>query len=186
MININLLPWREQRLLFSNRRFGASALVIAIFAATIGLGVNTYYSDLYQAELSDNQYLQQEINTVRLKLKKIERLQQNKDKLLEKRNIVESLQGNRAFAVRLFDEIVYAVPPGIYLENFNKDDNSIQLKGVSESNEEISKLLKNLGEFEWLDDVQLTEIITASDREVEEQLKVSNINFTIEAKVQDV
>lgn len=183
MININLLPWREDRLRFKNRIFATIAATTAIATFIFGFSINTYYASLYSNKVGDNKYLQQEINSVNIKLKQVKKLEENKEKLLGKRDIIESLQINRSFTVKLFDELVYAVPAGVYLEGLKKDKDNLFINGVSESNEEISKLMKNLGSLEWLNNLQLTEIVTATDKEVEAKLNVTNINFTVKATI---
>ena len=65
--------------------------------------------------------------------------------------VIQSLQGNRPVIVRVFDEFVRILPEGVYFEKLKMTGNDIDIEGVSESNNRISRLMRNMDDSEWFD-----------------------------------
>jgi type IV pilus assembly protein PilN len=81
--------------------------------------------------------------------------------LLSRKQIIESLQRDRAEAVRLLSELVKQVPEGVYLRSVKQDGQKISLGGYAQSNARVSTLMRNIETSPWLEKPQLIEIKAA-------------------------
>lgn len=161
MTRINLLPWRERQRKELQRQFASIAGSAAVLMAAI-----IFYGHLHMATLIDgqnarNDYLSQEIALVDEKIKEIKTLEDEKQKLLTRMDVIQQLQTRRPEIVHLFDEFVRHVPEGVYLTEITQSGEEIMISGVAQSNATVSSFMRNLDESEWLSDPKL-EIIEAT------------------------
>jgi len=70
--------------------------------------------------------------------------------LLNRMQIVQSLQQSRPLVVRLFDELVRQIPTGVYLTDFSRKGKKLALKGKSESTPRISAFMRNIEKSKWV------------------------------------
>jgi len=115
MPRINLLPWREQERKVRRREFLVAAGA-AVFAAVIfALGGKVVYSSWIDAQNEKNNLLKKEIVKLDAQIADIQDLENRKQRLVARMEIIEKLQSSRPKVVHLFDELVKQVPDGIYL-----------------------------------------------------------------------
>jgi len=150
MARINLLPWREELRAERKRQFFG----ILGLAAVVGILVSILVHMTFQSKISNQQnrntYLKTEITKLDTKIREIEKLEQQKEELLNRMQIVQSLQQSRPLVVRLFDELVRQIPTGVYLTDFSRKRNNLSLKGKSESTPRISAFMRNIEKSQWL------------------------------------
>ena len=86
--------------------------------------------------------------------------------LLSRKGVIESLQGSRAEAVQLFNELARQVPAGIYLKSLKQTGNKINISGFAQSNARVSTLMRNLEASPLLEQPDLIEIkaVTVGNR----------------------
>jgi type IV pilus assembly protein PilN len=158
MVNINLLPWREQLREEKKHHFiiamAVSTACALLMVFLIHLGINNFISQ----QEAKNQYLQTEINILDQQIKEIRNLREEKQQLLARMNIIQELQGGRPFVVHLFTEIVSLLPSGIYLESIKREADVIRLAGKAESNSQISQFMRRINASNWLTRPSLTEV----------------------------
>jgi len=92
----------------------------------------------------------------------IKRLREQTDALLQRKRVIESLQGNRSEAVGLFNELAKNVPEGVYLKKVAQQGNKINLVGYAQSNARVSSLMRNLESSPLLERPVLIEIKSAT------------------------
>lgn len=159
--NINLLPWRESSRQARKRRFllavGASCLTSVLIVLCWGLGVDAQH---VQQQLR-NRYLEDHIAVLDQQLAEIGDLQRQRIQLIERMRVIESLQGNRPAIVRLLDQLVRTVPEGVFYTSVKAAGNVVSIEGVSESNNRVSALMRNLGASAWLKNPNLDAIQAA-------------------------
>ena len=179
MILINLLPHREaarkrRRDLF-NVGMGVSALVGGLLAGMIFL----WYQGQVSGQQAKNQVLQTQIKRFDLQIKDIASLETEIVALRARQQAVEDLQADRNLPVHLLTELVRQVPDGIYIASMRQDNQNVILQGVSQSNERVSELLRNLGNnTPWFSKPELVEIVAGNVAlTAREQRRVAN--FTI-------
>ena len=159
--NINLLPWRESSRQARKRRFllgvGASCLTSVLIVLCWGLVVDAQH---VQQQLR-NRYLEEHIALLDQQLAEIGDLQRQRIQLIERMRVIESLQGNRPAIVRLLDQLVRTVPEGVFYTSVKAAGNVVSIEGVSESNNRVSTLMRNLGASAWLEHPNLDAIQAA-------------------------
>ncbi len=163
MTQINLLPWREQKREQEKKVFTTILIVCAIFAAFIVFIVNYYASELVSNQITRNQILQKEINSLEDQIKEIKALKLIRKALISRMSIVQNLQSTRTLMVHLFDELIQILPPGIYVTKLERKNDMVTLWGYSESNTNISILMRNIESNAWIQNPSLTEIKKMDD-----------------------
>ena len=64
--------------------------------------------------------------------------------MIVRMKVIQDLQGTRSEIVKIFDELVRAIPDGIYLSELDRVAGQIKMSGFAESNNRISSLMRNL------------------------------------------
>ena len=162
MAKINLLPWREELRKEKQKEFLTLLGMAAVFALAVWGAVHFYHVQLIEYHQARNSYLEREIAKLDEKIKEIQRLEKEKERLLARMRAIEQLQGNRPLIVRLFDEIVRTLPDGVSLVSIKQTGQDIIINGVAQSNARVSNFMRNLESSEWLKDPDLN-VIQATD-----------------------
>lgn len=149
MAKINLLPWREELREQRKKEFLQTAALVLIVAAGI-IGVGGFYIDQAKAyQEQRNEYLQGEIAELDERIREIRDLQQKREQLLARMRVIQELQGNRPVIVRVFDELVRTLTPGLYYQSVRMNGTQVALVGTAESNNRISAQMRRFDESEW-------------------------------------
>ena len=144
MVRINLLPHREQRRQSRQRQFISLGIGLAILAmAVVGLG-HVIIAARIDNQNSRNALLKTEIAKLDEQIKEIDRLRDQTQALLARKQVVETLQANRAEAVHLLDQLVRQLPDGVYLKSVKQNGARITLVGYAQSNARVSTLMRNV------------------------------------------
>jgi len=160
MAHINLLPWREEQRKERQRQFAVVAVGSVILMALIILLVHINIARVIDDQQSRNRYLQQQIAKVEDQIKEIRNLEKEKQRLLDRMNIIQQLQQNRPEIVHLFYEIARRVPSGVYLTSIKQTGQKLVIKGVAQSNARVSAFMRQLDASDWLTGPQLDVIQT--------------------------
>ncbi len=150
MAKINLLPWRESLKKEQQRQFASVAIGSVVFMVLIIVYMHIHFAGLISAQEDRNAYLQKVIDTVEKDIIAIKSLEEDKQNLLARMNIIQQLQGSRPEIVHLFDESAKTLPDGVYLTKVNRTGSAVKMEGVAESNANVSTFMKNLDGSEWL------------------------------------
>ena len=150
MAHINLLPWREEQRQEQTRQFATIlGLSLALTGAIIFM-VHTVFDNQINHQKYRNKILQDEIALLDESLKQIAELEETKEQLLARMDIIQSLQQQRPQIVHLFDDFVRTVPEGIYLTKIQQNGERLTIKGVAESNGRVSAYMRNIDTSEWM------------------------------------
>lgn len=162
MIRINLLPHREEKRKARREQFYAlGALILALGGVIWFLGftvINGYIS----SQEGKNSFLKSEIASLDKQIDEIKKLKEQTDALLARKQVIESLQANRAETVYLFNELARQVPAGIYLRSVKQSGQKVALAGFAQSSARVSTLMRNLDESPLLERPELIEIKSAT------------------------
>jgi type IV pilus assembly protein PilN len=181
VILINLLPHREiarkRRKELFNIGLGASALVGGLLAGAMFLWLQAQIS----SQQDINQILQTDIAKFDAQIKDIAGLEAEIAALRARQQAVEDLQSDRNLPVHLLTELVKQLPEGVFISSMRQDGQSLELKGVAQSNERVSELLRNLSNnSQWFTKPDLVEIVagsvTLAPRDVR---RISNFNIKV-------
>jgi type IV pilus assembly protein PilN len=162
MPRINLLPWREQERKVRRREFGVAALGAVIAAGVFVLGGKLLYSSWIDAQNQKNSLLKQEIVKLDAAIADIQDLENRKQRLVARMEIIEKLQRKRPEIVHLFDEIVKTVPEGVYLTTIKQNGNKLEIHGVAQSSTRVSTFMRNIDSSVWMDNPVLLVVESAS------------------------
>lgn len=164
MTRINLLPWRELRRKEQQRQFVSIAAGAAILMGVILLYVHIHVAGMIEEQTMRNKFMQDEISKVEAKIAEIKTLETKKQQLLARMNIIQQLQTRRPEIVHVFDELVRAVPPGMYLTKISQQGSNMVIEGVAQSNARISSFMRNLDASPWFANPKL-DVIEANDKD---------------------
>jgi type IV pilus assembly protein PilN len=144
MIPVNLLPHRAQRRAALQRQFFVLLAMTAGLGFAIVLLVHTYFVGKMENQRGRNQYLEGEVAALDRQIAEIKTLKEQIEAMVERKNVVESLQLNRSEAVRLLDQLVRQIPDGLYLTQVKQTGNRVNIVGYSTSNARVSTFMRNL------------------------------------------
>ncbi len=185
MIQINLLPHREEKRKARRIQFYALAAIAMVLAgATLLIGY-VILSGYVSAQESTNVFLKKEIDSLDKDIAEIKKLREETEALLARKRVIESLQANRAETVHLFNELARQVPSGIYLKSIKQSGQKVTLQGYTQTNTRVSTLMHNLEESPLLENPSLHEIkaTTVDKRRVGEfNLDINLVRQTTEEK----
>jgi len=150
MAHINLLPWREEQRHEQTRQFATVTVLSLVLTGAILFMVHVTFSNQIDHQKYRNKILQTEITTLDASLKQIEALEETKEQLLARMDVIQSLQQQRPQIVHLFDDFVRTVPEGIYLTKIKQQGEQLIIKGVAESNGRVSAYMRNIDTSDWM------------------------------------
>jgi type IV pilus assembly protein PilN len=70
-------------------------------------------------------------------------------------DVIQRLQESRPEIVHLFDELVKAIPDGVYLTKESQDGKTVVVEGRAQSNARVSAFMRNIDASSWLGDAHL-------------------------------
>lgn len=186
MAQINLLPWRERLREERKREFFSIMAGIVIIAAGLIFLVDRYFRAEINTQTARNEFVREEIKLLDERVSEITQLQQQKQEIRERMNVIQSLQGSRPVIVRIFDELVKTLPDGVYYTELKRVDNSVSIVGVAESYAKLTELMRRLEASEWFANPDLR-IISARENEQSTQNSASTftLTLTIESPLDD-
>jgi type IV pilus assembly protein PilN len=157
-VRVNLLPHREERRKRQRQHF----FVLAGGTAVVGLlligAVHTFYQRQIDAQIDRNGFLKAEIAKLDQEIAEIDSLKAEIAALLARKNVIETLQRDRAQTVRLLDELVRQMPEGVYLRGLTQRGLRIDIAGYAQSNARVSTLMRNIDSSPWLEKPVLVEV----------------------------
>jgi type IV pilus assembly protein PilN len=163
MPRINLLPHREQERKRRRREFGAFAIAALIAGAVVAGSVKLVYTTWIAEQNEKNNLLKKEIVKLDAEIADIQDLENRKQRLVARMEIIDKLQRKRPEIVHQFDELVRTVPDGVYLTSIKQTGNKLELKGVAQSSTRVSTFMRSIDSSVWMDNPQLQVVETAKD-----------------------
>jgi type IV pilus assembly protein PilN len=155
MPRINLLPWREAERKRKRQEFFLSLGAAVITAGLIMLLGQWQFSSSIQHQRDRNDYLKREIAELDKQIEEINGLDKQKQRLLARMEIIETLQRSRPEIVHVFDEIVRLMPEGVYLTYLKQTGTKFEMRGVAQSSTRVSSFMRNIDASQWLADPNL-------------------------------
>ena len=170
MIRINLLPHREEKRKAKRQQFYGLLGLVSILAALVVFLVYSVIDGYVSAQEARNDFLKKEIAVLDKQIDQIKKLKEQTQALLARKQIIESLQRDRAEAVNLLGEMVKQMPEGVYIRSLKQDGTKLALIGYAQSNARVSTLMRNIEASQWLERPQLVEIkaVTVDKRRLNE------------------
>ena len=181
MARINLLPHREERRKRARQHFFVVAGGTAVVGALIVVAMHGFYAAKVETQNDRNRFLKSEIAKLDKEIAEINKLKDEIQALLARKQIIETLQADRAQTVHLLDELVRQMPEGVYLKSVQQRGMSVALVGYAQSNARVSTLMRNIESSPWLANPGLVEVRATTV----EKRRVSEFNLNFELKRQE-
>lgn len=158
MPSINLRPWREELRAERQKQFISTLAGIVIIAAGLVFLWQDHVGSQIEYQKSRNAYLKTSMVDLDKKITEIKELKTEKQQLLDRMKVIQDLQGTRPIIVRVMDELVRSLPDGLYYESLTRNSDEITIKGMAESNNRISGLMRNFESSEWFANPNLKDV----------------------------
>ena len=175
---INLLPHREER----RKRARQHYFVVAGGTVVVGILIvglmHTFYAAKIESQSDRNRFLKNEIVKLDKDIAEIKKLRDEIQALLARKQVIETLQADRAQTVHLLDELVRQTPDGVYLKAVTQKGLRVNLLGYAQSNARVSTLMRNIESSPWLEAPELVEVRAAQV----DKRRVSEFNMNLSLK----
>lgn len=158
MARINLLPWREELRKERQRQFLSILGLVAMLGIVVVLSYKYTVSLKIERQQFRNNYLQTQINDLNAQIKEIEKLEEERRKLIERMEMITNLQKSRPQVVRIFDELVRAIPEGLNLKSITRKGNVLTIEGSAESAQRVTSFMRKIEASQWFVNPHLKDI----------------------------
>lgn len=159
---INLLPHREERRKRARQHFAVLGVVTAIVGLVIVGLMHGFYAKRIETQADRNTYMKNELSKLDKQIAQIKELRGQIAALLARKQVIETLQADRAQTVHLLEELVRQMPEGVYLKTMHQKGLTVSVVGYAQSNARVSTLMRNIEASPWLQSPHLIEIKAAS------------------------
>ncbi len=177
MAGLNLLPWREEAREESRKQFMMVAISAVAFGVLTVLSGYSWMEGNISYQEQRNKRLTTEIKSLEKTIAEIKILDATRKALLDRIEIIDTLQSTRPSIVHLFDEMVKSLPQGLYLTSLEQKGNTIKLVGKSESNARVSSYMERLDDSIWLSSSSLN-ILSKDKKQGDIRLRKFVLNVT--------
>jgi type IV pilus assembly protein PilN len=158
---VNLLPHRAERRKRAKQHFAIVSAGTAVVGLLIVGLVHSYFAERISVQEGRNQFLKGEIAKLETEIAEINKLKDEIRALLARKQVIETLQADRAQTVHLLDELVRQMPEGVFLKSLAQKGMRIQMVGYAQSNARVSTLMRNIESSRWLAAPELIEVRAA-------------------------
>jgi type IV pilus assembly protein PilN len=160
MPRINLLPWREAERKKRQRDFlvaTAGAVVAGVLVVAISMFT---FNGMVKNQFDRNNRLTNEITELDKSITEIDGLEQQRERLLARMEIIEQLQRSRPEIVHLFDEVTRRLPEGVYLNGMRQTGSQVEIRGIAQSSTRVSALMREIDTSDWVTDPSVIKVET--------------------------
>ena len=175
---INLLPHRAERRKRARQHFYVLAGGVSIIGILIIAAVHGFYSTRIETQIERNRFLKSENAKLDKEIAEIQKLKDEIQALLARKQVIETLQTDRATTVYMLEQLVRQMPEGVYLKSLVQRGNRINLVGYAQSNARVSTLMRNIEASPWLASPGLVEVKAVNV----EKRRVSEFNMNLSLK----
>ena len=181
MAHINLLPWRESLRQQQKKQYLTILMAVAIGMFALVWGAGMVVDNLIANQNQRNQFMEQQIAILDSQIEKIKDIRDSKKAIEKRMALIEQLQTSRNVAPIILDELARLVPPGISFRSFSRQGNTMEVLGVSESNNRLADFMRRLDDSKVFNKGQLSSIV--ADTSASDAVSDFKITFTISSSV---
>ena len=110
----------------------------------------SYFNNELEEQRDANTLIEQENVRLDKVLTEIDSLEQRREEIISRMQVIQDLQGRRPVPVRLWDDIAKAIPSALYLNNLKREGELLTLTGLADNPNVVSSLIRNLDSSEWM------------------------------------
>jgi len=163
MPSINLLPWRQALRQRRKKEFLIGLVASIAMAALVTLLAHLTVSSMIDTQHRRNDLLKAEIAELDKAIEQIVALEEQKDRMIARMEVIDRLQSSRPEVVKLFDQVVATLPEGVYLTSVKQSGRKLEFNGVAQSSTRVSAFMRNIDASETLSAPELKVIQTGRD-----------------------
>jgi type IV pilus assembly protein PilN len=164
MIRINLLPYREKAKK-ENLQYQLIALsgALVLFLLII-LSVHVYFNMNISSMEMKIKEVEAKLVILNKKVGDIEGFKRDKRELEQKLGVINALETNRLFPVRMLDELNLLVPSKeAWLEKITQTGQDLRIEGMAKDNGTVARFMKNIEKAGF---VQSVDLVVSREKEV--------------------
>ena len=164
MARINLLPWREEERERKNKEFLTLVAAVTLLSLLAAFAAWSYFNKELTDQQAANTLIEQRNAQLDAALAEIDDLEQRRENIISRMQVIQDLQGRRPIPVHIWDDIPKAIPPAMYLNNFKREGDTLTLTGLADNPNVVSALIRNLDASDWMENsavVTIQQNITA-------------------------
>lgn len=150
MPRINLLPWREELRQRKNKEFMTLLVAVILLSLLATVAVWSYFDKALQDQQNANALIEQHNQQLDLALIEIADLEQRREDIISRMQVIQDLQGRRPIPVHVWDDIPKAIPAAMYLNGFKREGDTLTLTGLADNPNVVSNLIRNLDASAWM------------------------------------
>ena len=157
MIEINLLPVREEKRKADVRQF--AAMLGASFVGSVvlaGLVHTKLIADVVSTR-SSLVSLQKQIDAFKPQLEQVERYRATKQAIEAKLAVIGKLERSRSGPLHILSELSAHVPERLWLLGLDAKNEQVRVRGMSLDNELVALFMTALGDSPYFENVELLE-----------------------------
>jgi len=164
MIKINLLPYREKEKKENLRRQIAILSGTLVLVLLIMLAVQLYFSMSISGMETKIRDADARLIVLNKKVGDIEGFKRDKKELEQKLGVINSLETNRLFPVRMLDELNLLVPAKeAWLEKVTQTGQDLRIEGMAKDNGTVARFMKSVEKAGF---VQSVELVVSREKEM--------------------
>ncbi len=150
MARINLLPWREAARRRRQRELAIAAATALGVVLLIGVLLKVQLAATIDAQQARNAFLEAQVAVLNQRLREIDALEQRQAALWARIETIQRLQASRLEIVHMLDQLVDAVPDGVFLTTLEQDRERVTIEGRAQSNARVSDVMRNIEASAWI------------------------------------
>ena len=164
MIKINLLPYREKEKKENLRRQLTILSGTLVLVLLIMLAVQLYFSMSISGMETKIRDADARLIVLNKKVGDIEGFKRDKKELEQKLGVINSLETNRLFPVRMLDELNLLVPAKeAWLEKITQTGQELRIEGMARDNGTVARFMKSVEKAGF---VQSVELVVSREKEL--------------------
>ncbi|WP_355659573.1 PilN domain-containing protein [Halomonas salifodinae] len=144
-IEINLLPWREQRRERHSKRFHLALGVMAVVGLASGAGMTYYYQHALEVQQQRNAHITTQAAQLDRDIRSIRDYEAQIERLEAQIAVFQRLQEGRPQTVHVFNQLAESLEEGVHYTQLARQGEQLRLTGLAENNRQVSDQLRALG-----------------------------------------
>lgn len=163
MIQINLLPWREQARQQKRKEFGYTVGAFVALTIIAIIFTHIHYAGKIKTEIKRNAFLRTEVGTENQALLSLNDQLKEGETVDAELHFLMSLREKSYQAVSLLDELARVMPEAVTLTQVTREGSTITIFGKALSDYQITLLMKSMSKSHVFNQPELNQIDAKDD-----------------------
>lgn len=157
-IEINLLPWREERRARRSKRFFMMLGVTALLGLGAGYAVSWHYQQEVEVQQQRNAYIEARSQELDDDIREVRDLETVREKMLDQVRVFTELQAGRNQTGHVLGSLTTSLVDGVHYTQLTRQDDVLSLVGLAENHWQVSNQLRALAASDAFNEPVLSEV----------------------------